>query len=475
MIGRRDARAAPTFVVIFFSLKSIMSAAMDDNPIGERNTCHGDFQSPIDIVVCNFPDDPSGLVVKLSDVSIFMPAGEMNFEQVLASIGTARFLSEYWTKKPLYVKGEKGRFEHVFSWADLNRILTWHPPPQPQLRLFQEGSMVDLRRYIDGPVGNLRLNPGGLMALLAQGATMIMDGVQEVSPSILDLTSSFEDALSCPCAANVYAGWRTQKGFNVHWDAHEVFAVQLSGRKRWQVFAPTRIDPLADDSDAAQPPTAPPIWDGILSDGDVLYLPRGYWHVAYPLDEPSLHMTWSAHTFTGVEFLQWWVRTLRRHPEARKSLTGLKDPEARKAYVAKLVDFLAASTQGDPLEQFLRSQHGVRRPRSRIRLPQGPVEQHAPLAPESTIRLAIQSELFIEREAGEPLAKFFAAGTYWYIRPEFVAAFQRLSGAQSVAFRELAATISDKRLVPMLQSAIDALAAAGLLFKEKDVSATCGG
>lgn len=397
-----------------------------------------------------------------------MPAGEMTFEQVLASIGTARFLSEYWTKKPLYLKGEKGRFEHVFSWTDLNRILTWHPPPQPQLRLFQEGVMVDLRRYIDGPVGNLRLNPGGLMALLAQGATMIMDGVQDVAPSIYDLTSSFEDALSCTCAANLYAGWRTQKGFNVHWDAHEVFALQLSGRKRWQVFAPTRIDPLTDDIETAQPPKAPPIWEGILSDGDVLYLPRGYWHVAYPLDEPSLHMTWSAHTFTGVEFLQWWIRTLRRHPEARTSLTRLQDPQARKAYAAKLVDFLAASTQADPLDQFLRAQHGVRRPPPRIRLPQGPVEQNAPLTPESTIRLANHSALVIERDVGEPMAKFSVGGSYWHIRPEFVAAFQRLSGTHSVGLRELAATISDKSLVPMFHSTIDAFAGAGLLFKETD-------
>ena len=43
-----------------------------------------------------------------------MPAAEMNFEQVLASVGTTRFLSEYWTKRPLYLKGEKGRFERVF-------------------------------------------------------------------------------------------------------------------------------------------------------------------------------------------------------------------------------------------------------------------------------------------------------------------------------------------------------------------------
>ena len=395
-----------------------------------------------------------------------MLAVEMNFEQAFASVGAARFLSEYWTKKPLYLKGEKGRFGDVFSWADLNRILTWHPPPQPQLRLFQEGLMVDLRRYIDGPVGNLRLNPGGLTALLAQGATMIMDGVQEVAPSILDLTSSFEDALSCTCAANLYAGWRTQKGFNVHWDAHEVFVLQLGGRKRWQVFAPTRIDPLGDDIETAPQPKTRPIWEGILSDGDVLYLPRGYWHVAYPLDEPSLHMTWSAHTFTGVEFLQWWIRTLRRHPEARTSLTRLKDPQARKAYAAKLVDFLAASTQDDPLEQFLRAQQGARRPHPRIRLPQAPVEQNAPLTPRSSIRLANQSALLIEREAGEPLARFSAGGSSWHIRPEFVAAFQRLSGAQGIGLQELAATIADKSLIPMFHSTIDAFAGAGLLFKE---------
>jgi ribosomal protein L16 Arg81 hydroxylase len=390
----------------------------------------------------------------------------MNFEQVLASVGTTRFLSEYWTKKPLHLPGEKGRFEGLFSWAELNRILTWNPPPQPQLRLFQEGVMVDLRRYIDGPVGNLRLNPGGLMALLGQGATMIMDGVQEVSPAIHDLTSSFEDVLSCTCAANLYAGWRTQRGFNVHWDAHEVFVLQLSGRKRWQVFAPTRLDPLTDDIETAQPPKAPPIWEGILGDGDILYLPRGYWHVAYPLDEPSLHMTWSAHTFTGVEFLQWWIRTLRRHPETRASLARLKDPQARKAYAAKLVDYLAASTQGDPLDQFLRAQHGARRPRPRIRLPQAPVEQSAPLTPDRAIRLASQSALFIEHEAGEPLAKFLVGGSYWYIRPEFIAAFQRLSGAQSVRLQELDATVSDKSLIPMLHGTIDAFGGAGLLFKE---------
>jgi ribosomal protein L16 Arg81 hydroxylase len=325
-----------------------------------------------------------------------------------------------------------------------------------------------LRRYIDGPVGNLRLNPGGLVAMLAQGATMIMDGVQEVSPTVHDLTSSFQDALSCPCAANLYAGWRTQRGFNVHWDAHEAFVLQLSGRKRWQVFAQTRIDPLTDDIETAEPPKTAPIWEGILSEGDVLYLPRGFWHVAFPLDEPSLHMTWSAHTLTGAEFLQWWTPLLRRHPEARRSLTEMADPKERKAYAAKLVDLLAASVEADPLGQFMRTRQSVRRPQPRINLPQAPLAQSAPLAPNARIRLANQSELWVEHEAGEPLARFLAGGAYWHIRPEFTAAFQRISAARSESVQDLAETIADKTLIPMFRSTLDAFAGAGLLFKENE-------
>jgi ribosomal protein L16 Arg81 hydroxylase len=395
----------------------------------------------------------------------------IEFDQVIAPLGRERFLAEYWTKKFLHLSGAKGRFTPILPWEELNHILQWHPPPQPQLRLFQEGVMADLRRYIDGPVGALKLNAGGLIMLLAQGATMILDAVHEVAPAVAELTASMEAALSCVCVANLYAGWRTQKGFDVHWDPHEVFVLQLSGRKRWQVFAPTRLHPLDDDSEKAPPPTAPPIWEGILNDGDFLYLPRGFWHVAYPLDEPSLHISWGAQAATGIEFLYWWMRTLRRHPEVRISLANMDDAAARKNFVAQMTKFIEAAGQGDPLGDFLGLQKAGRRPRARIRLPTAPVEQQKPLGSLSTrIRLAGQDSLFIEQDPGAPMAKFFAAGTYWFIRPEFIAAFRRLSGRESVAFQDLAMTIADRQLVGMLVAALDTLATAGIVFKEEAAS-----
>jgi hypothetical protein len=65
------------------------------------------------------------------------------------------------------------------------------------------------------------------------------------------------------------------------------------------------------------------------------------------------------------------------------------------------------------------------------------------------------------------MAKFFAAGTYWFIQPEFITAFQRLSGHESVALQDLAALLPDRQLVGMLAAAIDTMANAGLVFKEE--------
>jgi ribosomal protein L16 Arg81 hydroxylase len=397
-----------------------------------------------------------------------MPHPAIAFDQVIAPIGREQFLAEYWTRKFLHLSGAKGRFAALLPWEELNHILEWHPPPQPQLRLFQEGVMMDLRRYIDGPVGKLSLNAGGLIALLAQGASMILDSVQQVVPAVADLTCSMEKALSCACTANLYAGWRTQKGFDVHFDSHEVFVLQLSGRKRWQVFAPTRPNPLDEDIEAAPKPTAPPIWEGVVNDGDLLYLPRGFWHVAYPLDEPSLHISWGAQPASGVEFLSWWMRKLRRHPEVRMSLVNMADPGARRNFVAQMIKLIEAAGAGDPLGEFLRAQAAARHPRPHVRLPMAPIEQRKPIGSLSTrIRLAMQDSLFIERNEGEPMAKFFAAGTYWFIRPEFIRAFERLSGSESIPFRELAGLVTDQRLVGMLASALDAMATAGLVFKEE--------
>ena len=44
---------------------------------------------------------------------------------------------------------------------------------------------------------------------------------------------------------NAYVGFRASQGFEVHWDDHEVFALQVAGRKRWKVWGRSTDAPLS--------------------------------------------------------------------------------------------------------------------------------------------------------------------------------------------------------------------------------------
>jgi len=53
----------------------------------------------------------------------------------------------------------------------------------------------------------------------------------------------------------MYAGWRTNNGFDLHFDDHDTMILQVFGRKRWQVFNPTRLHPFKKDAEEAVKPT----------------------------------------------------------------------------------------------------------------------------------------------------------------------------------------------------------------------------
>src|SRR5262249_50417299 len=81
------------------------------------------------------------------------------------------------------------------------------------------------------------------------------------------------------------------RGLDLHRDKEQVFVLQLDGRKRWLLygFSLEGIDASALTTSAALPGGA--VLDEILTPGDLLYIPRGCYHLAVPLNEPPLHAT----------------------------------------------------------------------------------------------------------------------------------------------------------------------------------------
>ena len=153
-----------------------------------------------------------------------------------------------------------------------------------------------------------RVRAANLTGALRDGATLVLDAVDELHAPITQLAESLESVFRVRIQVNAYAGWRTSHGFDLHWDDHDVFILQIAGRKNWKIYGMTRKYPLTRDVEPATRKPDTPLWEGMLEDGGLLYIPRGWWHVATPLDEPTLHLTVSGlNNPNGADLLSWFV------------------------------------------------------------------------------------------------------------------------------------------------------------------------
>jgi hypothetical protein len=285
------------------------------------------------------------------------------------------FLDACWGKTFKHVRGGAGKFARLMPWARLNEILRRHRLDFPRLRLVRDGETLPAStclRYTTarrgrGPIP--RLKPVELNEQLRRGATLVLDAVDELSEPAGELAASLEHAFRENVQINCYAGWQTSPGFDLHFDRHDVFVLQVAGRKRWSVYGETRPHPVADDSEAAPRPAGGPLWEGVLEDGDLLYMPRGWWHVAVPLNEPTLHLTVGVHKRTGLDFLKWLSERMRASEAFREDLPRLTSEEEKAAHAARLRDELSAAWDAGLVERYLAEYDAQAAPRARASLP----------------------------------------------------------------------------------------------------------
>jgi hypothetical protein len=138
----------------------------------------------------------------------------------------------------------------------------------------------------------------------------------------------------------------------IHWDTHDVFAVQMQGRKAWQVFAPVVAQPLGQHrSFYYDIPKTEPLLSVVLEPGDVLYIPRGFVHqVRSPDDSDSLHLAIGVYTPTWSELVEVMLRRAQlqrgHEPAWRQTVDPTLDRDGVAQRVAGLLRELADTVAG---------------------------------------------------------------------------------------------------------------------------------
>ncbi|WP_411135246.1 JmjC domain-containing protein [Streptomyces sp. C10] len=100
----------------------------------------------------------------------------------------------------------------------------------------------------------------------------------------------------------------------------------------------------------------------MLRAGDMLYLPRGWWHAVAATEGRSLHLTCGLKPTTGADLLSWLSDRLRISDTVRANLPNFAPPDERTAYLEALrKEFIEALHEG-VIEEFINARGSGPRP-----------------------------------------------------------------------------------------------------------------
>mmetsp|Transcript_56345 Transcript_56345/g.136660 ORF Transcript_56345/g.136660 Transcript_56345/m.136660 type:complete len:574 (-) Transcript_56345:2211-3932(-) len=325
------------------------------------------------------------------------------FQAIIHPVTLEQFYAEYWEKKPLLVQASaennnrKKRFQQLLSLEsikdmsknqtlyygrDLN-VTKYRKDPKDGVKrritldkLYNEDEDEDdddqkqNEPAVDTETGAVRVNPTELWSNYNKnGCTIRLLCPHKYNNNVQSLLSTLEMEMSCMVGSNAYlTPPNTSQGFAPHYDDIEAFCLQLEGSKRWKVYNPIKGQELPRASsedfttDDIRTMIGQPVLDVTLSEGDLLYMPRGWIHQACTLKthngttdqhQHSLHLTISA-------MQQWsWIDLLEMvMPEAvdacAKSETSTSLREGLPKGFMEYMGVMYEETKDDNLPESLK-------------------------------------------------------------------------------------------------------------------------
>ncbi|WP_431823978.1 JmjC domain-containing protein [Burkholderia sp. F1] len=203
----------------------------------------------------------------------------------------------------------------IITWSTLSNLVHASRPDDPSdLRIFLNGPVPFIhyaQKYQDIDLIKYRLLTDRLASLLSAGATLVLNRLDLRDQSIASFCKHLSNRFGFRIVANGYLAYCGNGTFGKHWDTHDVFASQILGKKLWRVYAPTFSLPLNHQKSKNFKEDCPsdPIFESILHPGDILYIPRGWWHEAIPINnQETFHIAAGVHTAKFIDYLDWLLR-----------------------------------------------------------------------------------------------------------------------------------------------------------------------
>jgi ribosomal protein L16 Arg81 hydroxylase len=227
---------------------------------------------------------------------------------LLSPLSRAEFFDSYWGQAPFIAhRGEPAYYRRLFTLDDFDRALA-AAKGNARVTLSLIGAAGSDRGSVEGQVDETSHDLA--FKRFAQGDTLRLAGVDSVWPPLGELCLDLGESLSAEIHANAYLTPAGAQGFRVHFDFYDVLVLQVAGAKEWSVYAPERRMPINLEFARVWSPRPESeeklrlLERAELRAGDVLYMPRGFYHQAVAAADASLHLTLSINPLYWVQLVQ---------------------------------------------------------------------------------------------------------------------------------------------------------------------------
>ncbi|MGH8041973.1 MAG: JmjC domain-containing protein, partial [Rudaea sp.] len=253
----------------------------------------------------------------------------------------ARFLREFWQKRPLLIRGGFPHFHKAISPDDLAGLAC---EEAALARIVLHDAKRDTWTLRNGPFAEHDFGrlPKTRWTLL----------VQDVDKWDMDVAALLDAFAFIPSwrVDDVMVSYATDGGgVGAHVDQYDVFLVQGTGRRRWRIS----VDPRApkdfrDDTELKLLREFTPTHDWVLEPGDALYLPPGVPHEGVAIGECmtlSVGMRAPSQAELLLDFAEYLAEPLGEEQR-------LSDPDLRPVHAPGEIDLAALARVRMAMPQF---------------------------------------------------------------------------------------------------------------------------
>lgn len=234
-------------------------------------------------------------------------------EEILHPVTPAQFRAEYEGRQPLHIPAVEGSDKRaLLPWDAFNGLLNqsnvWD---SERLKLMRHDDAVPPEQYCRRkrtPEGMIwRPSPAKVEVFLSAGASILANDVLTLHSPITRAGVALGEALAAEVGASVFCSFKGGRAVATHYDVHEVFAVQTEGEKVWNLYEGREIDPVGYPPGMTQTDFNKACGRLVstitMKPGDVLYMPRGFYHDTVTPDQPSLHVSFTVMPLAGRSIL----------------------------------------------------------------------------------------------------------------------------------------------------------------------------